>query len=137
MYITLYRKHGCGICFHVVLLELVARREARRDSDSMASAPQAPYTSTTMGTQTHPSSLHFPSLASCFLCSVALAATPAESPASKKTLELSSDVTDMSNAAGLPTDQLGIAHRTVILRLEVAIYNTTRIRQLHHPSLVV
>ena len=46
------------------------------------------YVSTTMGTQTHPSSLHFASLATWFLHSVALAATPAESPASKQMFRL-------------------------------------------------
>ena len=58
----------------LALLELVARREARSAKDSIASVPQAPYASTTMGTQTHPSSLHLASFSSCFLSSVALAA---------------------------------------------------------------
>ena len=91
----------------LALLELVARREAGSEDDSIASVPQAPYASTTMGTQTHPSSLHLVSFSSCCLCSVALAAWPAASPASSKTLELSGDVTDKSIAAGLPKDQLG------------------------------
>eukprot|EP00731_Ephydatia_muelleri_P011148 Em0006g42a len=39
--------------------------------------------------------------------SVALAAAPAMTPASKKTFKLSSEVTDRSKATGLPTDQLG------------------------------
>ena len=38
----------------LALLQLVARREARSAKDSIASVPQAPYASTTMGTQTHP-----------------------------------------------------------------------------------
>ena len=42
----------------LALLELVARREARSVNDSIASVPQAPYASTTIGMQTHPSSLH-------------------------------------------------------------------------------
>ena len=58
----------------LALLELVARREARSENDSIASVPQAPYVSTTMGTQIHPSSLHLASFSLCFLCSVALAA---------------------------------------------------------------
>ena len=91
----------------LALLQLVARREARSAKDSIASVPQAPYASTTMGTQTQPSSLHLASFSSCFLSSVALAALPAASPASSKTLELSGDVTDKSKAAGLPKDQLG------------------------------
>ncbi|KAL5517627.1 hypothetical protein EMCRGX_G003209 [Ephydatia muelleri] len=43
----------------LALLELhvVARREARSENDSIASVPQAPYASTTMGMQIHPSSL--------------------------------------------------------------------------------
>ena len=45
----------------LALLELVARREARNENDSIASVPQAPYATTTMGTQTHPSSLHLAS----------------------------------------------------------------------------
>ena len=36
----------------LALLELVARREARSENDSIASVPQAPYASTTMGTLT-------------------------------------------------------------------------------------
>ena len=83
----------------LALLELVARREARSENYSIASVPQAPYASTTMGMQTHPSSLHLASFVSCFLCSVALAA---DSPASSKTSELSDDITDKMKAAGLP-----------------------------------
>ena len=50
----------------LALLELVARREARSENDSIASVP------TTIGTQTHPSSLHLASFSSCFLCLVLL-----------------------------------------------------------------
>ena len=46
----------------LALLELVARREARSENDSIASVTQAPYASTTMGTQIHPSSLHLASI---------------------------------------------------------------------------
>ena len=48
----------------LALLELVARREARREKDSIASVPQAPYASTTMGTQTHPLIPHHSALSS-------------------------------------------------------------------------
>ena len=46
----------------LALLELVARREARSENDFIAYVPhEAPYASTTIGTQTHPSSLHLAS----------------------------------------------------------------------------
>ena len=47
----------------------------------MASFPQAPYDSTTIGTHTHPTSEHLGSLAWCFLNSVAWAAAVADTPA--------------------------------------------------------
>ena len=75
--------------------------------DSKASFPQAPYDSTTNGTQTHPSSLHLPSLEQCFLCSVIHAATPVVTLTSNRIVGLSGDVTDRSKAAGLPKAQFG------------------------------
>ena len=49
-----------------------------------------------------PSSLHFGSLALCFLPSVARAADPADTPASIRACVLSGQVTEMSKAAVLP-----------------------------------
>ena len=54
----------------------MASREASWEIDSKASFPQAPYDSTTNGTQTQSSSLHLVSLDECFLSSVVSAATP-------------------------------------------------------------
>ena len=57
---------GCVVCFNkgsgfssllrttALALELVAGQEAKHDINAMASAIQAPYASSTMGTQTHP-----------------------------------------------------------------------------------
>ena len=75
--------------------------------DSKASFPQAPYDSTTNGTQTQSSSLHLVSLEECFLSSVVSAATPVVTLASKRVVGLSGDVTDRSKAAALPKTQFG------------------------------
>eukprot|EP00731_Ephydatia_muelleri_P021616 Em0014g207a len=53
-----------------------------------------------------PNSLHFTSLASRFLSSVACAAAPAVTPASDIMFEFSGEVTDMSQAAVFPRAQL-------------------------------
>eukprot|EP00731_Ephydatia_muelleri_P006606 Em0003g854a len=84
----------------------MARREARLENDSIASFPHAPYDSTTRGIHNQPNSLHFTSLASCFLSSVACAAAPAVTPASDIMFEFSGEVTDMSQAAVFPRTQL-------------------------------
>ena len=63
----------------------VASREASCEKASTASFPHAPYVSATRGTHNQPSSLHFLSLALCFLPSVARAANPADTPSSKGT----------------------------------------------------
>ena len=62
----------------------VASLEATEEIMAVASIPQAPYISTTIGTHTHPRSEHLESLAWCFLDSVAWAAAVADTPASKK-----------------------------------------------------
>ena len=85
----------------------MASREASWEIDSKASFPQAPYDSTTNGTQTQSSSLHLVSLDECLLSSVVSAATPVVTLASKRVVGLSGDVTDRSKAAGLPTTQFG------------------------------
>ena len=54
----------------------MAKREASWEIDSKASFPQAPYDSTTNGTQTQASSSHLASFDQCFLCSVVRAAAP-------------------------------------------------------------
>ena len=74
---------------------LVARREARRDKVCMASAPQHPYVSTSMGIHVQPSSEHFASLALCLHTSAVRAADPLVTPASINVLEFNVDVTDM------------------------------------------
>eukprot|EP00731_Ephydatia_muelleri_P008988 Em0004g1326a len=86
--------------------DVMARREARLENDSIASFPHAPYDSTTRGIHNQPNSLHFTSLASCFLSSVACAAAPAVTPASDIMFEFSGEVTDMSQAAVFPRTQL-------------------------------
>ena len=48
-----------------------------------ASAPHAPYDSTAKGVHHHPSSEHLASDLECLCISAALAAVPAETPASK------------------------------------------------------
>ena len=73
---------------------------------AIASFPHAPYVSATRETHNQPSSLHFGSLALCFLPSVARAADPADTPASIRVCVLSGDVTEMSKAAVLPVAQL-------------------------------
>ena len=78
----------------------MASREASWEIDSKASFPQAPYDSTTNGTQTQSSSLHLVSLDECFLSSVVSAATPVVTLASKRVIGFSGDVTDRSKAAG-------------------------------------
>ena len=72
----------------------MASLEASWEIDSKASFPQAPYDSTTNGTQTQSSSLHLVSLDECFLSSVISAATPVVTLASKRVVGLSGDVTD-------------------------------------------
>ena len=71
---------------------------------------QAPYDSTTSGTQTKSSSLHLMSLEECFLSSVVCEATPVVALASKRVVGLRGDVKDRSKAAGLPKTQFGL-HR--------------------------
>ena len=83
----------------------MASREASWKVDSKASFPQAPYDSTTNGTQS--SSLHLVSLEECFLSSVVCAATPVVTLASKRVVGLSGNVADKSEAAGLPKTQFG------------------------------
>ena len=78
----------------------MARREARLENDSIASFPHAPYDSTTRGIHNQPNSLHFTSLASCFLSSVTCTVAQA---ASDIMFEFSGEVTDMSQAAVLRT----------------------------------
>ena len=63
----------------------VASLEATEEIMAVASFPQAPYVSMTIGTHTHPRSEHLGSLAWCFLDSVAWAAAVADTPASNKT----------------------------------------------------
>ena len=62
----------------------------------MASFPHAQYVSATRRTHNQPSSLHFGSLALCFLPSVARAADPADTLASIRVCVLSEEVTEMS-----------------------------------------
>ena len=62
--------------------------------------------SATRGTHNQPSSLHFASLALCFLPSVARAADPADTPASIRVCVLSGEITEISKAAVLPAVQL-------------------------------
>ena len=54
----------------------VASLEATEEIMAVASFPQAPYVSTTIGTHTHPRSEHLGSLAWCFLDSVAVVDSP-------------------------------------------------------------
>ena len=77
----------------------IARQAARRLKDSWASMPQHPYDSTASGIHTHPSSLHFPSLAACFLTSATWADDPhfTPAPASVKVVGLSGEVMVRSN----------------------------------------
>ena len=56
----------------------VASLEATEEIMAVASFPQAPYVSTTIGTHTHPRSEHLGSLAWCFLDSVAWPAAVAD-----------------------------------------------------------
>ena len=53
---------------------------ATEETMAVASFPQAPYVSTTIGTHTHPRSVRLGSLAWCFLHSVTRAASVADSP---------------------------------------------------------
>ena len=62
--------------------------------------------SATRRTHNQPSSLHFASLALCFLPSVARAADPADTSASIRVCVLSGEVTEISKAAVLPVVQL-------------------------------
>ena len=62
----------------------VASLEATEEIMAVASFPQAPYVSTTIGTHTRPRSEHLGSLAWCFLDSVAWAASVVDTPTSNK-----------------------------------------------------
>ena len=85
----------------------VASLEATEEIMAVASFPQAPYFSTTIGAHTHPRSEHLGSLAWCFLDSVAWAAAVTDTPASNKIAGFRGEVMDTSNAAVLPKNQLG------------------------------
>ena len=101
-------KAGNGISTtDFALEEQVANWEASWEINSRAYFPQALYNSTTYGTQTHPSSLHLPSLEQCFLCSVIHEATPVVTLASKRIVGLSGVATNRSIAAGLLKTQFG------------------------------
>ena len=77
----------------------VASLEATEEIMAVASFPQAPYVSMTIGTHAHPRSEHLGSLAWWFLDSVAWAAAVADTPASNKITGFSGEVMDTSNAA--------------------------------------
>ena len=83
----------------------VAKRDPSFEKKSLAVKPHAPQDSATTGTHTQPKSAHLPVLALSFLSSVALAAAPAVTPASRRVSGLSGEVTDRSRAAGLPMHQ--------------------------------
>ena len=91
----------------IVLPDIMARREASILNESMASFPQASYDSATRGIQHHPKALHLGSSSVCLRSSVDNAAAPADNPATDTILQFSSDVTEISKAAGLPRAQLG------------------------------
>ena len=84
----------------------MASQEASWEIDSKASFPQAPYDSTTNGTQTQSSSLHLVSLDEYFLSSVVSAATPVITLASKRVVGLIGDVTDRSKLLACPRPSL-------------------------------
>ena len=75
---------------------MMAIREAIKEKVSRASVPHAPYVSTARGVQRHPSSEHLTSYLECLRTSAALAAVPAETPASKMIEGLSGEVTVIS-----------------------------------------
>ena len=54
---------------------------------------------------THPNSVHFASLAVCFLSSAASDAAPAVALAADKVFEFIGETTEMSKAAGFPRSQ--------------------------------
>ena len=78
------------------LFVMMAVREAIKEKVSQASVPHAPYASTAKGVQRHPSSEHLESYLECLRASAALAAVPAETPASKIIEGLSGEVTVIS-----------------------------------------
>ena len=71
-------------------------REAIKENVLHASAPHAPYNSTAKGAHRHPSSEHLASYLECLRTSAALAAVPAETPASKIVEGLSGEVTGVT-----------------------------------------
>ena len=81
-----------------VLFVMMAIREAIiiKEKVSRASVPQAPYVSTARGVQRHPSSEHLTLYLERLRTSAALAAVPAETPASKMIEGLSGEVTVIS-----------------------------------------
>ena len=94
------------------LLVMMATREAIKEKVLHASAPHAPYVSTAKGVHRHPSSEHLTSYFECLHNSAALAADPAETPASKIIEGLSGEVTVMSYAA--LAEPLGFETSTMI-----------------------
>ena len=65
------------------LFVMMTTREAIKENVLHASAPHAPYVSMAKGVHRHPGSEHLTSYFECLRTSVALAAVPAETPASK------------------------------------------------------
>ena len=78
------------------LFVVMAIREAIKENVLHASAPHAPYVSIAKGVQRHPSSEHLISYLECLRTSAALAAVPAETPASELIEGLSGEVTVIS-----------------------------------------
>ena len=82
------------------LFVVMAIREAIKENVLHASAPHAPCISTAKGVQHHPSSEHLTSYLECLRTSAALAAVPAETPASKIIEGLSGEVTVIEGLSG-------------------------------------
>ena len=78
------------------LFVMMAIRDTIKEKVSRASVNQAPYVFTARGVQRHPSSEHLTSYLECLRTSAALAAVPAETPASKMIEGLSGEVTVLS-----------------------------------------
>ena len=78
------------------LFVLMAIREAIKENVLHASAPHAPYVSIAKGVPRHPRSEHLIAYLECLRTSAALAAKPAETPASKIIEGLSCEVTVIS-----------------------------------------
>ena len=92
------------------LFVMMATREAIKETVLHASAPHAPYVSTAKGVHHHPRSEHLTSYFECLHTSAALAADPAETPASKIIEGLSGEVTVISYAARV--ERLGLETST-------------------------